>query len=72
MICAYILTYLDFSGEEKLNPSSLARVGYPDKDGREIVLSSSSENAMGVQREEVMPFTFDKVFPFSLCAAGDF
>ncbi|KDQ13075.1 hypothetical protein BOTBODRAFT_112061 [Botryobasidium botryosum FD-172 SS1] len=43
-------------------PDGLASITFPDKDGREIVLSSTTESATGAVREEVIPFTFDKVF----------
>ncbi|KII87111.1 hypothetical protein PLICRDRAFT_42749 [Plicaturopsis crispa FD-325 SS-3] len=41
----------------------LAQITFPDqRDHREIVLSSSSESAMGQERREVYNFGFDRVF----------
>ncbi|KII87106.1 hypothetical protein PLICRDRAFT_244839 [Plicaturopsis crispa FD-325 SS-3] len=43
--------------------SGLAQITFPDqRDHREIVLSSSSESAMGQERREVYNFGFDRVF----------
>ena len=48
--------------EEKLKQNAIADIVYPDKlDHREIVLSSSSEGAMGQERKDEWVFTFDKV-----------
>ncbi|KZV98777.1 kinesin-domain-containing protein [Exidia glandulosa HHB12029] len=41
----------------------VASIAYPDKrDHKEIVLSSSSESAMGAERKETWQFSFDRVF----------
>ncbi|KAI0314595.1 P-loop containing nucleoside triphosphate hydrolase protein [Amylostereum chailletii] len=42
---------------------SMAKIQYPDlRDHKEIVLSSSSESAMGQERKETWNFGFDRVF----------
>jgi kinesin family protein C1 len=47
---------------EKLREDYLASIAYPDKfDHKEIILSSSSENAMGQERKEKWCFSFDRV-----------
>jgi kinesin family protein C1 len=47
---------------EKDEASGEAPIIFPDaRDHKEIVLSSSSESAMGNQRKEVFAFNFDRV-----------
>lgn len=46
----------------KIKEQCLARIDFPDRrDHKEIVLNSSSENAMGQERKESWNFTFDRV-----------
>jgi len=48
---------------EKDIADGLAIISFPDKqEHKEIVLSVSSESAMGGTRDSVMPFNFDRVF----------
>ena len=52
----------DSEDEEKAKEQALARISFPDKmDHREIVLQSSSESAMGQERENEWIFSFDRV-----------
>ncbi|EMD39009.1 hypothetical protein CERSUDRAFT_133709 [Gelatoporia subvermispora B] len=47
----------------KLKEQAMARIAFPDKlDHKEIVLNSSSENAMGQERKDEWAFSFDRVF----------
>ena len=47
---------------ENLKSEYCASIAFPDKrDHKEIVLSSSSENAMGQERKEMWNFSFDRV-----------
>lgn len=49
-------------GDDKLKSGAEADISYPDTlDHREIVLSSSSENAMGQERRDEWAFMFDQV-----------
>ena len=44
-----------------------AEIAFPDTlDHKEIVLRSSSENAMGQERKDEWAFTFDRVRPLAL------
>ncbi|KAH9975749.1 P-loop containing nucleoside triphosphate hydrolase protein [Lactifluus volemus] len=55
----------DMSGteDEKARKEALANMLFPDtRDHREIVLSSTSESAMGQERKEAWNFSFDRVF----------
>lgn len=46
---------------EKDSTDGLAQLSFPDKEKREIVVTSTSESATGAAREAVMPFAFDRV-----------
>ncbi|KAI0272374.1 P-loop containing nucleoside triphosphate hydrolase protein [Gloeopeniophorella convolvens] len=48
--------------DEKVRKETLANMAFPDRDNREIVLSSSSESATGQERKETWNFSFDRVF----------
>ncbi|KAF8606028.1 kinesin-domain-containing protein [Ceratobasidium sp. AG-I] len=48
---------------EKDSADGLAQLSFPDKEKREIVVTSTSESATGAAREAVVPFAFDRVFP---------
>jgi kinesin family protein C1 len=51
--------------QEKLREAVQASMAFPDKrDHKEIVLSSSSESAMGQEKKEVYNFGFDRVWVF--------
>ncbi|KAJ2921495.1 hypothetical protein H1R20_g15596, partial [Candolleomyces eurysporus] len=56
----------EVEGEEELETMKeemKANMAFPDKrDHKEIVLYSSSESAMGIERKEVYSFGFDRVF----------
>ncbi|KAG8854871.1 kinesin-like nuclear fusion protein [Tulasnella sp. 330] len=48
---------------EKNSPEGLAPLAFPDKqEHKDIVVSRSTETAMGAMRDTVMPFSFDRVF----------
>lgn len=47
--------------EPSESEGQLASIAFPDPDQTQIVVSSSSESAMGMAREQSVPFTFDKV-----------
>ncbi|CDZ96288.1 kinesin-domain-containing protein [Phaffia rhodozyma] len=40
----------------------VASIAYPDRDGKQIVVTSSQDAAIGGTREQIIPFAFDKVF----------
>ncbi|KAG8937359.1 kinesin-like nuclear fusion protein [Tulasnella sp. 419] len=49
--------------QEKDIGDGLANINFPDlSEHKEIVLSSSTETATGASRDNIMPFTFDRVF----------
>ncbi|THH17845.1 hypothetical protein EW146_g3050 [Bondarzewia mesenterica] len=49
--------------QERARLEALADIAFPDKrDHKDIVFSSSSENAMGQERKEAWNFGFDRVF----------
>ncbi|KZP01709.1 kinesin-domain-containing protein [Calocera viscosa TUFC12733] len=50
------------AAHERQNEETMAMIGFPGKESKEIVLSQSSETATGGSREAVMPFSFDRVF----------
>ncbi|KAG8993937.1 kinesin-like nuclear fusion protein [Tulasnella sp. JGI-2019a] len=48
---------------EKNSPEGLAPLAFPDKqEHKDIVISKSTETAMGATRDSVLPFSFDRVF----------
>jgi kinesin family protein C1 len=56
------------SGDGALNgngnkaATTIARIKYPDQEGREIELAQAVESVEGSQVQKTYPFTFDKVF----------
>ena len=52
----------DANDDDELRESLKAEIAFPDAlDHKEIVLRSSSENAMGQERKDEWAFTFDRV-----------
>jgi kinesin family member C1 len=61
------------SGEDmaKKKQEAMASMEFPDKDDfKEIVLSNTSENAMGQERKETWNFSFDRVCAFRCFTYG--
>ncbi|KAG9042950.1 kinesin-like nuclear fusion protein [Tulasnella sp. UAMH 9824] len=49
--------------QEKNSSDGLATINFPDKsEHKEIVISSTTETAMGHTRDTILPFSFDRVF----------
>lgn len=54
---------LHYPVHEQNSSDGLASLNFPDKrEHKEIVISSTTETAMGYTRDTILPFSFDRVF----------